>query len=96
MSTVDPFPGLAIYAASKAALESLARSIKNEGHAYNIKAFNIAPGAVETLMLRSFIDESALPRDKTLSPEAVATVIADCVTGQRDAENGTTIILPSP
>lgn len=96
MSTIDPFPGLAVYAASKAALESLTRSIKIEGEPHNIKAFNIAPGAVETQMLRAIADENALPRERTLSPDAVAKVIVSCVTGRRDDENGTTIVLPSP
>ena len=96
MSTINPFPGLSIYAASKSALESLARSISVEGEQYNIKAFNIAPGSVETQMLRSIVDERSLPRERTLSPDSVARVIVDCVQGQRDNENGTTIVLPSP
>jgi short-subunit dehydrogenase len=96
MSTIDPFPGLAVYAASKSALESLTRSIQAEGEAHNIKSFNIAPGAVETQMLRAIADENAVPRERTLSPEAVAEVIVGCVTGRRDDANGTTIVLRSP
>lgn len=96
IATIDPFPGLAVYAASKAALESLTRSIKIEGEPHNIKAFNIAPGAVETQMLRAIADENAVPRERTLSPDSVANVIVSCGTGRRDDENGTTIVLPSP
>lgn len=96
MSTIDPFPGLVMYASSKAALESLARSVRSEGAAHNIRAFNIAPGSVETKMLRSIVSVSELPRERTLSPETVATLIVNCALGARDSESGNTIILPSP
>ncbi len=96
MSTIDPFDGLSVYAASKAALESLTRSIVREGKAHQIRAFNIVPGAVETAMLRSLAPESVLPRDRTLDPREVAAVIASCVCHERDSESGQSIVLPSP
>lgn len=96
MSTVDPFPGLSAYAASKCALESLARSIRCEDQSHAIRAFNIAPGAVETDMLRSFVPASHLPPSGTLDPRDVAKVILECVQGLRDSEQRRTILLPNP
>lgn len=96
MATVDPFDGLSIYAASKAALESLTRSIVNEGRPWGISAYAIAPGAVETPMLRSLLTEQQLPSENTLSPAAVARVVVQCVIGRRCDDLGRTIVLPSP
>ncbi len=96
MATIDPFDGLSIYAASKAALESLTRSIVNEGRPWGISAYAIAPGAVETPMLRTLVSEEELPSEKTLSPAAVASVVLQCVMGQRPDDLGRTIVLPSP
>jgi NAD(P)-dependent dehydrogenase (short-subunit alcohol dehydrogenase family) len=96
IATIDPFPGFFAYAAAKASVELMAKSIAKEGASCGIKAFAVAPGAVETPMLRSIISERSLARHLTLSPEDVAGVIVDCVLGHRDADNGGTIHLPSP
>ena len=96
MATIDPFDGLSIYAGSKAALESLTRSIVNEGKEWRIRAFSIAPGAVETSMLRSLISTDELPSDKTLAPADVARVVVACIQGERSDNPGSTIVLPSP
>ena len=96
MSAIDPFPGLGVYGASKAALEGFVRAYANEGKEHGIRAFAIAPGAIETAMLRGTFPESMLPKSKKLSPEAVAKVIAACINGERVAENGKTIVLQSP
>lgn len=92
MSTIDPFPGLSAYAASKAALESVTRSIMNESDG-TIRAFSIVFGAVETTMLRQVATEAQLPREATLDPMEAAALIADCVCGRRDADAGKRIIL---
>ncbi|MCW5755737.1 MAG: SDR family oxidoreductase [Phycisphaeraceae bacterium] len=89
----DPFPGFFAYAASKAAVELLTVSAANEGRAAGIKAFSVAPGATETGMFRALFDESAVPRSAVLDPASVATIIVDCATGRRDADNGTTITI---
>ena len=93
MATVDPYPGLAVYAASKAALESLTRSIVNEGRAFRIRAFSVVPGAVEAPMLRELWSEDELPRSSALDPRDVAQVITDCVLGKREADIARTIEL---
>ncbi|MCH7547313.1 MAG: SDR family oxidoreductase [Planctomycetes bacterium] len=96
MATVSPFPGLSIYAASKSGLESMTRSIHNEGADQGITAYSIAPGAVETSMLRNLISREELPTKMTLSPEAVARVVVECVLGRRAEPAGSVIVLPSP
>ena len=96
MASIDPFPGFSMYAATKAAVNTFTRCTADEGKDHGIRAVSIAPGAVETPMLRSLFPESQLPRDKTLDPAEVAAVIVDCVTGDRALTNGETLPLPSP
>ena len=96
LGTIDPFPGFFAYAASKAAADSFARSIKAEGKAIGVKAFTVNPGAVETDMLRRNFPEKVIPREKALTPEAVAEIIVACATGARDEDNGRVIPVPSP
>lgn len=96
MATIDPFPGLGVYAATKAAIESVSRSLKNEYDEHGIRAFSIAPGAVETPMLRGLFDETVISRDQTLDPDDVAAVIEACACGERDDESGAVIVVASP
>jgi NAD(P)-dependent dehydrogenase (short-subunit alcohol dehydrogenase family) len=97
MASDDPFPGLGVYGAAKASLNTLTRGLVNElGDGSPIRAFCVAPGAVETDLLRSIIPAEAMPTEACLTPESVAEVIADCASGARDAESGRTIWMPSP
>jgi len=96
MATADPFPGLFAYAAAKASVNVMVKSIAKEGAQIGVKGFSVAPGAVETAMLRAIVSKEALPTSKTLKPEQVAAVIAACLLGERDGENGETIFLASP
>ncbi|MEL6498116.1 MAG: SDR family oxidoreductase [Planctomycetota bacterium] len=96
LGTQDPFPGFFAYAASKAALNLMTMSCAKEGADFGIRAFGVAPGAVETPMLRGLFDESSIPASVCLSPDDVASVIADCVLGKRDDESGQIIWLPNP
>lgn len=94
-ASLDPFPGFFAYAAAKSALNSMIRSCHKEGQSLGIRCFGVAPGAVETTMLRGLFDEKAIPPNSTLRPEDVARVVGQCVAGKRDAEMGTTIsVLP--
>ncbi|MBX3324138.1 MAG: SDR family oxidoreductase [Phycisphaeraceae bacterium] len=93
-STIDPFAGLGVYSAAKAGLNLFARAIVNEGR--GVLGFTVAPGAVETEMLRSIVPSSALPTNKTLAPADVARVIVACAIGQRDQDAGSVIAMPSP
>lgn len=96
IATVDPFPGFFAYAAAKASVELMVKSIAGEGASAGIKAFGVAPGAVETPMLRAIFSPESLPTSATLTPDAVARVIADCAAGRRDADNGRTVVIQSP
>ncbi len=96
MASIDPFPGFSVYAAAKIGVNMFTRCTAQEGEPIGVKAVAVAPGAVETPMLRGMFDESMIPADKTLSPDQVAEVICDCITGERDFNNGETIQLPSP
>lgn len=93
MGSKDPFQGFFAYAAAKSALNSLTRSIALEGKRHKIRGFTVAPGAVETPMLRSLFDEKMLPPDQTLPPADVARTIVECAVGERDELNGEVIWL---
>lgn len=93
LGTHDPFPGFFAYASAKAAVNLMARSCAREGLARNIRGFAVAPGAVETEMLRANFSESRVPRAACLSPEDVARVIVDCVMGRYDVRNGDTLYM---
>ncbi len=92
----DPFPGLFAYASAKASLHTMTRSCATEGAAIGVRAFAVAPGAVETAMLRGIVSVEQLPPERTLAPEDVARVVAACAAGERDGDNGRVIRLPSP
>ncbi len=93
LGTDDPFPGFFAYAASKAPLNLMAKSCAKEGREIGVRAFAVAPGAVETPMLRAIFDRDALPGEHCLSPETVAEEILACVSGERDIKNGQTIFM---
>jgi NAD(P)-dependent dehydrogenase (short-subunit alcohol dehydrogenase family) len=96
LASQDPFPGFFVYAASKSALDSMTRSVSREGRALGVRAFCVNPGAVETPMLRASFNEKAIPKSRTLAPDAVAAVIVDCIEGRRDGEQGQCIVMASP
>lgn len=96
MASVDPFPGFSMYAAAKVGVNMFTLCTGREGAKIGVRAVAIAPGAVETPMLRANFSEQILPRGKTLDPMTVAALMRDCVTGARPFENGETILLPSP
>ena len=95
-ASFDPFPGLGVYGAAKASTNTLAKALANEHGDRGVKAYAVAPGAVETPLLRSLFDEATLPKSKTLDPADVARVVADCVLGNRPEPSGETISMPSP
>jgi NAD(P)-dependent dehydrogenase (short-subunit alcohol dehydrogenase family) len=93
MGTADPFRGFFAYAASKASLNTMTLSCAAEGKDFGIRAFCIAPGAVETPMLRALFTEQVLPTSKCLTPQRIAEEILACVMGEREALNGKTIFM---
>lgn len=93
VTTTDPYPGLLAYAASKAALELMVKSCVNEAEGTGIKAIAIAPGAVETEMLRGVVGPKRFDEIDKLDPKMVAGVIADAATGKLDDRNGEVVYL---
>lgn len=94
-ATIDPFPGFFAYAASKSALNMLTQLAATNGEAIGVRAFCIAPGAVETPMLRSIVDTGTIPENRTLTPESIARTIAECVRGEHDEMSGHLIPIPN-
>jgi len=73
ISSVDPFSGFAAYGASKAWVNAWTKGLADEGRPLGIRVFAVAPGAVETQMLRGLFPD--FPKDQTLAPADVADVI---------------------
>ena len=96
MATADPFDGFLAYAAAKSGLESVTRSLAREGASVGLEAWTVAPGAIETPMLRGLFDESMVPREAAMAPAEVAAVVLDLLTGRRRAPSGATIRMPGP
>jgi NAD(P)-dependent dehydrogenase (short-subunit alcohol dehydrogenase family) len=72
-ASVDPFQGFAVYGACKAWVNLFTQAIAEEGRPLGIRALAVAPGAVETKMLRRNFPD--LPRSQTLDPDQVAAVV---------------------
>eukprot|EP00752_Nemacystus_decipiens_P015893 g14201.t1 len=95
MGAFDPFTGFNIYGAAKAAVNIFTKATADEGKRLNVRAYCIAPGAIETPMLRENFSEKAIPADNTLDPMDVAAAIRDCLTGKTDLQSGETRQMPS-
>ncbi|HMN42832.1 MAG TPA: SDR family oxidoreductase [Phycisphaerales bacterium] len=96
MGTADPFAGFFAYASSKIPVNLMAKICATEGKPLDIRAFAIAPGAVETRMLRSLFTTDVVPRERCLTPQRVAEEVLACVLGERAPRNGETIMMPGP
>ncbi|HZZ42586.1 MAG TPA: SDR family oxidoreductase [Tepidisphaeraceae bacterium] len=89
----DPFPGFLAYASAKAGLNLLGKVLAKEGEPDGIRVHTVAPGAIETGMLRKLLSVDQYPADKTLAPEDVAKVIIDCIAGPLKYSSGEVIWL---
>ncbi len=95
VAMIDPFVGLGIYGCTKAAIDGFTRALHNEYNEQGIRAYTIAPGAVETEMLRSIVSEADLPSDATLTPESIAQNIYRCISGETQEHSGSSIVINS-
>jgi len=96
MASIDPFKGFNVYAAAKAGVNLFTKATADEGKRFNVVAAAVAPGAIETQMLRQNFPVKAIPESNTLDPLVVAGVVRDVLTGAREITPGETIPLPSP
>ncbi|KAJ1447349.1 hypothetical protein M885DRAFT_543101 [Pelagophyceae sp. CCMP2097] len=96
MAAVDPFSGFLAYGASKAALESLTRSVNVEGREAGVRAFTLTLGAVETKMLRGLFGTDDCPPEAALQPEDVAREILECLEGKRDHDKPIFLVPQQP
>jgi len=72
-ASVDPFPGLVAYGGTKAWVNIWSKGLADEGRPLGIRVFAVAPGAVETKMLREAFPD--FPADQTLDPMDVADMV---------------------
>ncbi|QQE12140.1 SDR family oxidoreductase [Planctomycetota bacterium] len=96
MASIDPFPGFSIYAAAKIGVNMFTKCSADEGKKYGITTVAIAPGAVETDMLRANFPEKVIPTEKTLDPSIIACKILECINDDESFTSGETIVLASP
>ncbi len=73
VASVDPFTGFAVYGGCKAWVNTFTRAVAEEGRAHNVRVFAVAPGAVDTQMLRQHFPD--FPAAQCLRPEDVAATI---------------------
>ena len=73
VASVDPFPGLAAYGATKAWVNAWTKGLADEGKEHGIRVYAVAPGAVETPMLRGAFPE--FPAEQALAPSDVAELV---------------------
>jgi NAD(P)-dependent dehydrogenase (short-subunit alcohol dehydrogenase family) len=73
VAAYDPFPGFAAYGAAKAFVTTYTKALAAEGQACGIRVYGVAPGAVETQMLRGAFPD--FPAEQTLEPDDVAALI---------------------
>jgi NAD(P)-dependent dehydrogenase (short-subunit alcohol dehydrogenase family) len=93
-------PNYLAYAASKAAIVALTRSIARGFGKSGIKAFVLAPGFTRTEMAQAFIDQYGenyamgdIALDRLTEPDDIAPMAAFLLSGLADHATGTTIDL---
>lgn len=91
VAAFDPFPGLGTYGAAKAFVNTFTKALAEEGRPQGIRVYGVAPGAVETDMLRgSFPD---YPADQTLQPDEVAALVETLLSPACAHISGQTIVI---
>ena len=91
LASVDPFAGFAVYGACKTWINAFTSAAANEGRAARIRVFAVAPGAVETRMLRQHFPD--FPADATLAPDEIAAAVSRCFDIELDDKLGQVIFV---
>lgn len=91
VAAYDPFPGFAAYGAAKAFVVAYTRALAAEGKSCGIRIYGVAPGAVETEMLRGAFP--SFPAEKTLQPDDVAALVEALVGPSCRHVSGQTIVV---
>ena len=91
VAALDPFPGLGAYGATKAFINLYTKSLADEGAPLGIRVFGIAPGAVDTQMLRGLYPD--FPSDQMLAPETIAAAVESMLMPAGAAIRGQTIVV---
>lgn len=90
-------PGAAVYAATKAALINMTRSLAVELASKNVRLFGIAPGWVDTAMVRDGMDErlpsilETIPLGRMAAPADCASVAAYLLSEEAEYLSGVVI-----
>ncbi len=91
VASVDPFPGFSAYGAAKAWVNTWTKALASEGQDHGIRVYAVAPGAVETRMLRSAFPD--FPADQTSQPADIAEVVFAAADHDSKHENGETVFV---
>lgn len=91
VASIDPFPGFSVYGACKNWVNAFTKAAADEGRALGIRVFAVAPGAVETRMLRDLFP--TFPADATLAPDDVAGVIESILDPRMGYATGQTVFV---
>lgn len=89
LAATDPFPGFSLYGASKAWVNLFTQATAAEGEADGIRIYAVAPGAVDTPLLRGLFPD--FPDEQTLEPEQIADCIWTLCQSDHDMPSGTTV-----
>jgi NAD(P)-dependent dehydrogenase (short-subunit alcohol dehydrogenase family) len=91
LASVDPFPGFSVYGACKAWVNLFTKAAADEGRPLGIRVYCVAPGAVETRLLRGLFPD--FPAEQTLAPAEVAALIGSlCAEPLRSASGQTLFV----
>lgn len=91
LGSVDPLPGFSVYGATKAWVNLFTKAAAAEGKEFGIRVLAVAPGAVETELLRSRFPD--FPAENTLTPDDMAAVVDAACGDALRYSSGQTIFL---